>query len=126
MNGEKQPANNRKRSPVNGQPVPPPAWKPGQSGNPKGRPKGKSVTNQLRKLLDEGLEGKDLADAMAKAAYKHAMKGDFRFWNAIVERIEGKVPDKLEADITQKTDLTDLPDDDLRTIRDILARRASD
>jgi hypothetical protein len=91
---KKQPKNNRPVSPVNGQPVPE-GFKKGQSGNPKGRPKGKSITAQLRKLMDEGLEGRDLADAMAKAAYKAALKGDHRFWKEIIERLDGKVPDRF-------------------------------
>jgi hypothetical protein len=93
--GDNHTKNTRPVSPLNGQPVPNPPWKPGQSGNPKGRPKGKSITTQLRKLMDEGLEGRDLADAMAKAAYKAALKGDHRFWKEIIERLDGKVPDRF-------------------------------
>ncbi len=73
-------------------------WKKGQSGNPRGRPKGRSLTDALRKLLDEGIDGKDLADALAKKAYAQAMKGDFRFFNMIMERLDGKVADQHQAD----------------------------
>ena len=75
-----------------------PPWKKGQSGNPAGRPKGRSLTDALRKLLDEGIDGKDLADALAKKAYAQAMKGDFRFFNMIIERLDGKVTDQVQAD----------------------------
>ncbi len=73
-------------------------WKKGQSGNPAGRPKGRSITDALRKLLDEGIDGKDLVDALAKKAYAQAMKGDFRFFNMIIERLDGKVTDQVQAD----------------------------
>ena len=73
-------------------------WKKGQSGNPRGRPKGRSITDALRKLLDEGIDGKDLVDALAKKAYAQAMKGDFRFFNMIIERLDGKVTDQVQAD----------------------------
>ncbi len=75
-------------------------FKPGQSGNPKGRPKGTTLTDRLRKLLDAN-EGEG-AQAFVQTAYDYAMKGDFRFWNAILERIDGKVTEKLEA-VTDNT-----------------------
>ena len=72
---------------------------PGNNANPKGRPKGKSLTNAMRKLMDNGLDGQDLTEAMAKKAYQMALKGDFRFFNLIMERLEGKVPDELIGEI---------------------------
>ena len=89
-------------SPISG--VAPPVeyqWKPGQSGNPNGMPKGKrSIVGQLHKILDKEVQGKDMAEAMARIAYQRALQGDFKFWDAIVDRIDGKVADKLEAKLT--------------------------
>ena len=62
----------------------------GVSGNPKGRPKGSGITDQLRKLVTETDEGK-LAEALAKVAIDQALKGDHRFWSMIIERLDGKV-----------------------------------
>ena len=70
-------------------------FKPGQSGNPSGRPKGTSLTARLRKILDEVEDGKTVAQRLMEAGVEAAKKGDFRFWNAIFERMEGKVPDHL-------------------------------
>lgn len=69
-----------------------PPWKPGESGNPKGRPKGRSITDRLRQIVEQD-DGK-VADALAKAATKAALKGDFRFWQEILNRLEGAVPVK--------------------------------
>ena len=69
-------------------------WVKGKSGNPKGRPKGKTVSDLLREIFEENND--QVAEALAKKAIQHALSGDFRFWNAIIERVDGKVPDKIE------------------------------
>jgi hypothetical protein len=69
-------------------------WKKGQSGNPKGRPKGKTIASLLRQIIEDN-DGK-IADALAKKAIQSALEGDFRFWNEIIERLDGKVPNRLE------------------------------
>lgn len=74
--------------------IKPHQFKPGQSGNPKGRPRGSSITPRLKRIIEEN-EG-EIADALVKSAIKNALKGDFRFWNAIVERLEGKVADRVQ------------------------------
>ena len=76
-------------------------FKPGQSGNPSGRrkgPQGKSIAKAIKGLVDEGLEGKDLAEALARVAVKRALSGDIRFYQMILERIDGKVADKVVQD----------------------------
>ena len=35
---------------------------------------------------------------MAKVAFKLALSGDFRFFNMILERLDGKVTDQLQAE----------------------------
>lgn len=71
-------------------------FKKGQSGNPKGRPKGTSITSRLKKLCEQA-EGQGY-EAIAQAMFKAAMKGDFRFCKEIIDRIDGKIPDKVESD----------------------------
>ena len=73
-----------------------PPWPKGVSGNPEGRPKGTGLTDRLREIVaaNDGAVGKELIDT----AVKFANKGDWRFWNSIIERVEGKVPDKVEGD----------------------------
>lgn len=78
-------------------------WKPGQSGNPAGKQKGRSVTARLRDLLDavelggkEIPNGKQVADLLAEVILKNALKGDHRFVATVLDRTEGKVADKTE------------------------------
>lgn len=70
-------------------------FKKGQSGNPGGRPKGRSIEAQLRKLLNEGEQGEKIAESIVKVGIQQALRGDFRFWNAIIERVDGKVADRI-------------------------------
>ena len=74
-----------------------PPWKPGESGNPGGRPKGTgSITSYLRRLLKEKKGDKEIAELLAQKAVQLAGKGEFRFLKEILERTDGKVPDKHE------------------------------
>lgn len=73
-------------------------WKKGQSGNPGGRPKGRSITAELNKLIADESSSENVAKALAEEAIKRAKKGDFRFWNAIVERLDGKVVDVIQTE----------------------------
>lgn len=73
-------------------------WKPGQSGNPKGKPK-RSLTTLLREAGEKGEvlgerlpEGMTVAEAFAQAAWGHAIKGNPSFASQILDRLEGKVP----------------------------------
>lgn len=69
-----------------------------QSGNPTGRPKGsKSIIKALRDALNDGEGGEQIINALVYQALKQAISGDFKFWNAIIERIDGKVADKVIA-----------------------------
>lgn len=70
-------------------------WKKGQSGNPSGRPKGApSLEAAIRNHLD-GEDGKEFIRGLVEVAVRKAMKGDHRFWNSILERLDGKVADRL-------------------------------
>ena len=67
----------------------------GQSGNPGGRPKGVSLQGELRRRLGEGETGDKLVDSLITVALREALRGDFRFWNSIIERVDGKVADRF-------------------------------
>ena len=63
--------------------------------NRSGRPKGRSMQDALRKLLEDEVTGEKLCDALVKSAIDRALKGDFRFWQEIINRIDGKVPNRI-------------------------------
>ncbi len=77
-----------------------PPWKPGQSGNPLGRPKGRVLTSAIEKLIENGLDGKDLSQALAKKAVAMALSGNFQFFNLLMERLDGKVAEQMQAEVT--------------------------
>jgi hypothetical protein len=64
-----------------------------------GRPKGSlSLTNEIKKVL-AGLDPasrKPIVELLAIAATKQAMNGNSVYFREIIERIDGKVPDKIE------------------------------
>jgi hypothetical protein len=66
---------------------------PGESRNPNGRPKGTSITHKMREIVEK--DDGAVADALVRAAVKAAMKGDFRFWQEILNRVDGKVADRI-------------------------------
>lgn len=76
-------------------------WKPGQSGNPKGRPpKELCITSLIKEELEEVLraEGGNItfARAFAKALIRKAIKGHNVAMKELLERVDGKVPLPLE------------------------------
>ncbi len=62
-------------------------WKPGQSGNPGGRPKWKPVTAALQHLVDA-----NVANALASKLIVDAGKGNVSAMSLLMDRLEGKVP----------------------------------
>lgn len=58
----------------------------GESGNPNGRPKGKTITERVRDLLESN---PDRAAAIVEAGVKAAEDGDFQFWKYLCDRMEG-------------------------------------
>jgi hypothetical protein len=71
-------------------------WKPGQSGNPGGRPKGRSVTALLRELLDQEHNQKKLAELLAERLLKEALTGKLGHIKEVLDRTEGKVADRVQ------------------------------
>jgi hypothetical protein len=73
-------------------PNPDTQFKPGQSGNPDGHSKKRRLTSALIKAI----ETKGLDDPFVMVGLKEALKGNFRFWAYIFDRVDGKVTDKLD------------------------------
>lgn len=73
-----------------------PHWfQKGHPGGP-GRPKGTTITDQLRKLIEKpDANGRTMAEVLAQKAIDKAEEGDFRFWNALVDRIDGPVVKRI-------------------------------
>ena len=63
-------------------------WKPGQSGNPSGRPKSKPITDALLAAVDP--------KAFAEKLVSLAMRGDIRAISEVLDRIEGKAQQSIE------------------------------
>jgi hypothetical protein len=84
-------------------PKPPPPkhtrFPKGTSGNPGGRPKKHSLTAAIEAELDANPE---MLKELAQRSLKEALKGDFRFWAALLERLDGKVNNSVEID-TKRT-----------------------
>ena len=73
-------------------------WKPGQSGNPGGRPKGRSILATCRELLDSTVDldgqalppGRTLRDELARVLVRAALGGDTRAARDLVILLEGR------------------------------------
>jgi hypothetical protein len=76
-------------------------WKPGQSGNPGGRPKGRSILARVRDLLDRTTDldgkllgdGRMLADVLAETVVRTALEGDLtgaKAWKDLLTFLEGR------------------------------------
>ena len=69
-------------------------FKPGQSGNPKGRPRGTSLTARLRKALKKN-DGQ-LAEMLVKVAIREAGRGDYRHLKEIWDRVDGTLVTRIQ------------------------------
>ena len=81
-------------------------FKPGQSGNPTGRPRARPITERYANLAETPIEeterkklnlpeGATYADALAFAIFERAMKGDIAAIREIREALEGKTEKSL-------------------------------
>jgi hypothetical protein len=85
---------------------------PGQSGNPGGRRKGKSLTTILREKLEQIDEktGKTNAELLVESWFNEARAGNTPALKEALDRTEGKVPDKVEIDDLRKAYVTENPE----------------
>jgi hypothetical protein len=73
-------------------------FKPGVSGNPGGRPRGRpSITASLRLLADQDAEfkfdapkGESWTERIARVLIERAAEGDLRAVSIVLERLDGK------------------------------------
>lgn len=69
-------------------------WKKGASGNPKGRPKGITISEAYRiaisQLVPRDPRGRSFAEKIGEAIASKAAKGDIRCAEEIANRLEGK------------------------------------
>ena len=78
-------------------------WPKGTSGNTGGRPK-----KPLQIALEAELDAKpELLRAMVQKGLKMALEGDFRYWAAIWDRLDGKVPLPILADHGESEESTE-------------------
>lgn len=76
-----------------------PPWKPGQSGNPGGRPK-KIITGmieaELARVVPGDKERRTWLQLMVQAQIRQAIKGDVKSFAEITDRVEGKAMQALQ------------------------------
>ena len=93
-----------KSSPINyGRPLPPldTRWKPGQSGNPKGRPKKEeSIADLLNDLVNAlcptDSERRSYAELLVRSLVHQGLKGNLGALKEIFNRLAGRVPFLIE------------------------------
>jgi hypothetical protein len=74
-------------------------WKPGQSGNPRGRPKGRSLTDRLRDAMTLTTDfdgnplpnGRTRADLVVDGLMASAAAGNAAALTLVLERLDGKL-----------------------------------
>lgn len=75
-------------------------WKKGQSGNPSGRPKSKTLSNAYRNKLEEPVpndpEGRTWAELIAEAQVRDAVRGNVQAAREIADRTEGRPRQAIE------------------------------
>ncbi len=85
-------------------------FKPGKSGNPRGRPKGtKNLATDLHEELSsritvvEGDKTQSISKqkALVKSLSNKALKGDVRAMKLLVKMIERNIPDEVEEEIDE-------------------------
>jgi len=100
-------------------------FKPGQSGNPNGRPKKPPELNKLlADVLGEEKDGITAAEAILKALRMKAAKGDIRAAEVLLDRAYGKAKQitELNAEVNMEgkdkpiIDLTKYDDSELRLL----------
>ena len=71
-------------------------FKPGQSGNPKGRPKLPKLKEAIAAILADEKDGKTALDAVLMALRAKAIKGDVRAAQELLDRAYGKAQQKVD------------------------------
>ena len=78
-------------------------FQPGQSGNPKGRPKSITLSeayrHQLAQPVPKDREGRTYAEVIAALMCQRATQGDVAAAKEICDRVEGRAPQKIDVDM---------------------------
>jgi hypothetical protein len=96
-----------------------------QDINRKGRPRvGLTFAELVREVMQEPdhQSKKTKVEAMVDIAMKLALKGKFQFWDALVARGYGKVPDKIEMTQEQPFDPSKYTDEELAQLKALLEK----
>jgi len=81
------------------------AWKPGQSGNPAGRPKARLLSEHLRDRLKEQFPGRSEATygrMVAEALVDRAINGDVMAIREVFDRTEGKPKQTIDVNVEER------------------------
>jgi hypothetical protein len=93
-------------------------WKPGESGNPGGRPKRTPLTDACRELLARSIPGdsagRTYAQKIAEILAEKATQGDIRAVQELADRAEGKPRQSLEVESTLRQSFDRLTTDELK------------
>jgi hypothetical protein len=73
-------------------------FKKGQSGNPGGRPKGRSLTAALRELVQQEHNGRQILDLIAERIVREALSGKYPFAREVLERLDGRTTERVEVE----------------------------
>lgn len=76
---------------------------PGRSGNPGGRPKGRTLTGVLRDLMEREHNGRPVIEILAERVLKEALMGKFPFAKELWDRVEGKPAERHDLTVTPMT-----------------------
>ena len=90
-----------------------PPWKPGESGNPSGRPKRRPITDCYIQMARQKMPpelckqlgmkpGSTYAEAVARAQFIKAMKGEAKNASEIREAIEGNATQRVKHEMVDK------------------------
>ena len=69
-------------------------FRQGESGNPKGRRPERPLTTALREVLDAN-DG-EIIKVLVQTAIDRAKAGDFRYFKEIMDRVDGKVTNRMD------------------------------
>lgn len=84
---------------------------------------GESFAEYVRAFMEAEDESKGTIVAeMMEIAVKKARQGQFQFWEQLVNRAYGKVPDKVEMQTQEKPDLSKLTDEELKIWMQLLEK----
>jgi hypothetical protein len=87
-------------------------WKPGQSGNPAGKPKGaRHFSTLIRDAITKVAEDTGTRDdeEIVKALVRKAKEGDLKAVDMVLDRVDGKAEQtiNLDAEVTMNDGLTE-------------------